>query len=162
MATLQTTATQTEFDATMYANDVAQTRNSQREWAATGSKGGFMSWFNNSNYSVVGINTARIPEMRTAIRNYVERINEHLGNIKTTTDPTIALKGTGMEEAVKTYIGEVVDYCTALCSNLLAFSDKLAKVEEAWRASDTNMSSSVNGASSGLSSAAGQTYTEKF
>ena len=61
MATFQTTSTQTEFDATMYANDVAQTRNSQREGAATGSKGGFMSWFNNSNYSVVGINTARIP-----------------------------------------------------------------------------------------------------
>lgn len=135
-------------------SNVINQRNSQRE-AGTGT-------FNSGDYDVVGINTSMIPQMRQAIREYVDKINEYLNQVQANTDPSIALKGTGMEQAVKEYIQNVVKYCQVLCSNLLVFSDKLVKVEEAWRTSDQNMTNKVNFGSSELNSAAGQTYTEQF
>lgn len=142
----------------LYENISSMTdqRNQQRNMGY--SEGGSTIW----GYDVVGINTSMIPQMRQAIRTYVDRVYAQLDKVQTNTDPTIALKGTGMENAVTEYVENVVKYCKALCSNLLAFSDKLVKVEEAWRTSDQNMSSKVNSGSSELNSAAGQTYTEKF
>lgn len=141
----------------LYENISSMTnqRNQQRNM---GYSGGGTTW----GYDVVGINTSMIPQMRQAIRTYVDRVYAQLDKVQANTDPTIALKGTGMENAVTEYVENVVKYCKALCSNLLAFSDKLVKVEEAWRTSDQNMSSKVNSGSSELNSAAGQTYTEQF
>lgn len=168
MASFMNEASQTGFDAQNYASSTASARSATRSgsglvkgsngFLGIGAKAGNIA---SSNYSVVGINTKQIPEMRNAIRNYVNDIQEHLAQIKVSTDPSIALKGTGMEQAVKDYIAKVVNYCNALCSNLLAFSDKLAKVEAAWLSSDLNMSSTVNGASSDLESAS-QSYQEQF
>lgn len=157
MANFRTTTNQTNFDARTFATDVANARNRQRE-----SYSGNGTFSQIGGYDVVGINTKGIPEIRLAIKNYVQKIEDHLSRIKVTADPTIALKGTGMEDAVRQYISKVVDYCTSLCTNLLAFNDKLAKVEEAWQTSDVNMASNVNGATGDLSSAASQRYTEKF
>ena len=167
MASFMNTASQSSFDAESYAQQVASNRNSQRSGSGVSGDSGFAFWKTKGNassnsYSVVGINTAKIPEMRQAIRTYVDNIEEHLKGVRVNTDPTIALRGTGMENAVKEYIALVVNYCEALCTNLLAFSDKLAKVEEAWKNSDTNMSSTINSASSDLSGAANSTYTEQF
>lgn len=154
MANFNTNTTQSGFNAETYTQQMVRARQGQRDDVSN--KFGF------SSYDVVGINTTKIPAMRAAIRDYVEKVYDHLHQIQTTTDPSVALKGTGMEDAVKDYVKNVVEYCTSLCSNLLAFSDKLVKVEEAWKNSDMNMSSKVNTGTSGLSSAAGQRYEEQF
>lgn len=160
MANFMNQATTSGFDAESYARGAASSRQATRD--SSGLRQGSNGFFGigakqgnvaESSYSVVGINTTMIPQMRTEIRNYVQAIQDHLNNVKVQTDPTVALKGTGMEQAVKEYIAKVVAYCNALCSNLLAFSDKLAKVQAAWEASDMNMSSTVNSGSSDLDSA---------
>lgn len=155
MANFNNEVSTSGFDAQSYASETARTRNQTRESSNAG-------WITaNSSYDVVGLNTTKIGDMKTAIDNYVNDVYEHLKNVKVDTDPSVALKGTGMEEAVKSYVAKVVEYCEALCSNLLAFNDKLTKVEEAWRASDKNMSSKVT-AGEGDVSAATSTYTEQF
>lgn len=163
MADWRQNAQQTGFDASQYTETMTSTRNAQR--SGSGLSSGFLGIGGNtasSSYSVVGINTNEIPNMRLAIRNYVQRIQDHLDTINTTTDPTVALKGTGIETAVQEYIVSVAKYCKALSSQLLAFSDKLAKVQEAWETSDMNVSSSVRGSADEVASTSSQTYTEQF
>lgn len=155
MASFYNETSTTGFDAQTFTAQTSGTRSKTRE----SSQASFIGQF--STYDVVGLNTTQIGPMKEAIRKYVDDVYEHLKNVKVTTEPSIALKGTGMEEAVKTYIANVVAYCEALCSNLLAFNDKLTKVEEAWRNSDKNMSSKVAAGESDLS-AATSTYTEQF
>lgn len=164
MASFLTSATQSGFDAQTYVSQVSQSRNQNREgFYRKDYHGGSVkpNQAYTSSYDVVGISTKQIPEMRQAIRNYVDNVNQYLSGVQSELDPTIALKGTGMEAAVTDYIASVVKYCQGICSNLLAFSDKLAKVEEAWRSSDANMSNTINGATTGVNSA-GQFYQEQF
>ena len=154
---------QTAFNAGQYTQELSQMREGQR--STSGLNGGFFGIGGNmasSSYSVVGINTNEIPNMRQAIRNYVQRIHEHLDTINTTTDPTVALKGTGIESSVQEYIVSVSKYCKALTSQLLAFSDKLAKVQEAWEASDANLSQTVRSSAEEAGSSSSRVYTEQF
>lgn len=162
MASFMNEASQSSFDAQSYANGVTTSREKTR--SGSGLSNGFFGIGGNvasSSYDVVGIDTKQIPDMQKAINTYVNEVQEHLSQVKVTTEPSVALKGTEMEIAVKEYVAKVVEYCNALCSNLLAFSDKLYKVQQAWENSDANMSKTINGGAGELNSAS-QTYTEQY
>lgn len=154
MAKWNQTTVSTGFDAQKYTSEIISNRTSDRE-----GNNRLSSKF--ENISVVGINVAQIPNMRAKIREYVQGIQDHLDTINTETDPTVAFKGSGIEVAIKDYMTSVVAYCKTLVSQLLAFSDKLYKVEEAWKASDTNISRTVTGSNDNLKASGAKTYTEQ-
>ena len=62
--------------------------------------------------------------------------------------------------ALRSYLNTVKTYCINLTSNLLAFSDKLADVRDAWTQGSQSMASGINSSNSSVSSAAGSRYTE--
>lgn len=146
-------------------NTMTTSRNSNRSFSSNRSdyRGGAVkpNEMYSSTYDVVGINVNQVPNMKNAIDNYVDAVKEYLSGINTKLNTQQAIKGTGMEEAVSQYIDDVVKYCKAVCSNLLAFSDKLTAVQKAWETSDTNMSNTIKGASSDVNAAATE-YSKQF
>lgn len=103
-----------------------------------------------SSYDVVGINAAEVPNMKTAIADYVNRIKSYLEKINEDAEAAKAFKGDEIAASVRKYIASEKEYCTDLVSNLLAFSDRLQDVYDAWNKAASNMSSGINTAAASL------------
>ena len=148
-----------EIDASSYAQTAMDTRDSYR--SGIDLSGGLDAfWF--SEYSVVGINAAKVPEMREAIRNAVSNIQSHIDGIEAETNTANAFKSDEIKAAVEKYVLAVKDYAKALTSNLLAFSDKLESVHQAWLTStQTFASESIDASTTNVSSSATY-YTEQL
>jgi hypothetical protein len=121
-----------EFDAQSSSN----TRMGSREGTRDISGGGVGAWLSGLGQdSVVGINANKIPEMRETIRQEVADIQAYLDGIETTASSDGAFKSDEIKASVKNYLDKVKEYSQALISDLLAFSDKLQDVYDAWLAS---------------------------
>lgn len=94
-------------------------------------------------YSIVGINANAIDDMRFAIRIYVENIESHLNSVQQEAQDTFAFKGQ-YANSITEYIQAVVDVCKSLTSQLLAFSDKLVEIKEAYQEQDINLTRSIS------------------
>lgn len=94
-------------------------------------------------YNIVGININAIDEMRFAIRVYVENIESHLNSVQQDAMDTYAFKGQ-YANAISEYVQAVCDVVKSLTSQLLAFSDKLVDIKNAYQEKDINISSSIN------------------
>lgn len=101
--------------------------------------------------TVVGINVNEITNMRNAIRDYVSAIEDHLNNVKINADTTQAFKGE-YATAVQEYVSAICEACKCVTSELLAFSDKLVDVQEAYQTRDTELKSSIGGSASDVQS----------
>ena len=123
---------------------------------------GFGGRASRSDYSIVGIKAAQVEPMRQSIRTYVANIEsyleEALGNANANMDT--AFRGSALQESVQSYLTKVKDYCNNLCSTLLAFSDKLADVSNAWLAATQAMSGNVSDAAGAFS--AGTKYSDNM
>lgn len=102
-------------------------------------------------YNIVGININAIDEMRFAIRVYVENIESHLNSVQQDAMDTYAFKGQ-YANAISEYVQAVCDVVKSLTSQLLAFSDKLVDIKNAYQEKDVNLSSSINSAISNTQS----------
>ena len=100
-----------------------------------------------SKYSVVGMKISEIPNMRNAIRQYVENINNYLESIDEIGKVGSAFKSKEIQNAIKDYVLTLKTYCINLISQLLAFSDKLADVANAWIIASSNIAGVVNSSS---------------
>jgi len=109
------------------------------------------SFFRNG-VTVVGINVGEIPEMKKAIRGYVEDINKALENLKNY-DPKVAFKGDVLVPALEGYIDAVIKTCGAVTSNMLAFNDQLTEVQTAYANKDKSASSAIKQSAESTSSA---------
>lgn len=162
-----------DFDEQASAATRTTTRSGGREGAPTG--GIFSSGFENGNnpgwfqstfmgatsYDVVGISADKIPEMRDAIRAEVQGIHTYLDGITVDTDADGAYKSEEVQRAVQAYIAKVKEYSKALTSDLLAFSDKLQDVYDAWKLStDTFATDSIDPSTSQFDSVTDQ-YVEQ-
>lgn len=94
--------------------------------------------------TVVGINVNEIPNMRNAIRDYINGIEEHLNQVRTNADTSQAFKG-DYAVAIQEYVSAICEACKCVTSNLLTFSDKLVEVQEKYQARDTELSSAISG-----------------
>lgn len=111
-----------------------------------------------SGTSYIGINGQKIPQMRNAIREYVNAIQSHLDKVVEDTSTVNAFHGD--------YAGSVTDYVTAvkrICqdytSKLLEFSDNLDKIAELYHSKDTEYAANI--ASTAKNASANSTaYTE--
>lgn len=156
-------------DATSYTNTQISERDLGRSGAAETIGGGVASssttgWgpFKKSttnNFSVVGIKVSEIPNMREAIRIYVQGIKDHLDGIEPLATANSAFKSEEVQGAVKTYIAKVKEYCMNLVSQLLAFSDKLDEVRQKYEENMATLAGNVGESTSSLN--AGNTYTEQ-
>lgn len=113
-----------------------------------------------SEYSVVGIQVDAVDSMREAIRTWVSDIQTHLSGIEPTASAAQAFRSSDgqVEEAVRLYIENCKQYCMNLTSSLLAFSDKLADVRDAWVRSTGNLAGTITADTQATS--AGTAYTE--
>ena len=115
-----------------------------------------------SGYSVVGINAAKVPEMREVIRTAVSNLQGHIDGIEEHTNSSMAFKSEEVKAAVENYVLSVKEYCKALISDLLAFSDKLETVHQAWLSSTSKYASeSIEGSKGSLSDNTTY-YTEQY
>lgn len=113
-----------------------------------------------SGYDIVGINGNQVEPMRQSIRDYVSEVQ---GLIDTTLSTSAdqarnAFRGEEAIAAVNAYIDKIKDYCKNITSTLLAFSDKLADVGNAWKAAQENIAGNVNSSTGTFSE--GTAYTE--
>lgn len=92
--------------------------------------------------SVIGINANEIPNMRNAIREYVTALETHLEKVKTDADTSGAFRGE-YADAVKIYVAAIAEACKCVTSQLLAFSDQLKEVSDAYAASDQALSQRI-------------------
>ena len=187
MASWETQATASGFDANAARNSIMEGRqrgNESQNFGLGLNTGGFeqtssthhhdvgINWFGvdwggndyttttTSGYDIVGINGNQVEPMRQSIRDYVSEVQ---GLIDTTLSTSAdqarnAFRGEEAIAAVNAYIDKIKDYCKNITSTLLAFSDKLADVGNAWRAAQENIAGNVNSSTGTFSE--GTAYTE--
>lgn len=119
---------------------------------------GSLGLFGSTDYDIVGINADKVEPVREAIRTYVRDIEKELEKFETEVDPKIAFRGEDAIAAVQAYLTKVKTYCINVSSDLLAFSDKLKDVENAWNAAQQSIGSGVEASNNGFSE--GTHYTE--
>ncbi len=155
MANWETQETGSTFETGSYSTAAIEGRSAER----AGSIGGpTINGIWNAN--VVGINASRVPEVRAQIRDSVTNLQKIIDEIGKDAESNTAYRSDVVKPQVDAYIDSVKAYCKALLSNLLAFSDKLKDVQDAWEASMDSMSSTVSTATSGMSAFSTQ-YTEQ-
>ena len=135
----EATTQASEFDASQASETRMGERSATRDLGSGGGIFGFFSGLGQD--SVVGINANKIPEMRDAIRNEVNNIQSYLDGIETTASSASAFKSEEITNSVRNYLDKVKAYAQALVSDLLAFSDKLQEVYDAWLLSSQNFAS---------------------
>lgn len=91
---------------------------------------------------VIGINVNEIPNMQTAIKNYVDALNQHLDEVKQNATTDSAFTG-AYAGAVTEFVTAVKECCYAVISQLLAFSDKLADVKDQYDKRDKALASQI-------------------
>lgn len=178
MASWASTTDASGFDAEQYAQGAMDSRSAARSgsnvstgYGTTKPRWDIMGLFERnggntaqslSGYSVVGINAAKVPEMREAIRTAVSNLQGHIDGIEEHTNSSMAFKSDEVKTAVENYVLSVKEYCKALISDLLAFSDKLETVHQAWLSSTSKYASeSIEGSKGSLSDNTTY-YTEQY
>lgn len=126
-----------------------------------------VDWFNNdtvttttSGYDLIGIKGSEVETMRGSIRSYVKGIDTVLEQTleASAEEAYKAFRGTEAIAAVNTYIAKVKEYCLNVTSALLAFSDKIADVGNAWISAQSNIAGTVDAATAGFD--AGTKYVD--
>ncbi len=110
------------------------------------------------DYSVVGINANKIPAMRDAIRQYVDNVTSNIDAIDPLAGADGAFKSDEVQAAVKKYIEGVRKAWSVYVSGLLAFSDKLQYVYEAYQTNINRVASNYDNMASAVDSK--EKYTE--
>lgn len=123
----------------------------------TDTRSGSSSGVTSSEFDVVGINTADIPAMKDAIMSYVKRINNCLAKVDIAKN-TNAFRSEEVDKSLNKYITSEKKYCTDLVSQLLAFSDKLSDISEAWEKHSQRTSEEIKAGAASLGAIAGSTY----
>lgn len=109
--------------------------------------------------SFVGMDYNQVPNIRAAIREYVESIKTELAKLNTQAETSQAFKGQ-IEGAVKEYVQAINTAADAYVSHLLEYSDKMQEVYEKYMAHEENLSQQVKGQGTELSSSVDE-YTEQ-
>jgi len=110
--------------------------------------------------SVIGINVHEIPNMRNAIRIYVQDLERHLDEVATNADTSPAFKGE-YAAAITSYVTAITHACKSVTTQLLAFSDQLKQVSDAYEAQDRTLSENIRRSASGAEEQY-QRYEEKY
>ena len=155
----ETQTAKSEFDAKSYTNNQIDSRSGQRAESTGGYNGGGLFGIGAQSYSIVGMDANQIPAVRQDLGSYVQAIEEHIQQIDASTDANNAFRGEEVQSAVTAYVEKVKEYCINLCSQLRAFSDKLADAQAAWETGTGNIAGTVNDGNSSF--ATGTKYTEQ-
>lgn len=110
--------------------------------------------------SVVGINVHEIPNMRSAIRIYVQDLERHLDEVATNADTSPAFKGE-YADAITSYVTAITRACKSVTTQLLAFSDQLKEVSDSYEAQDRTLSENIRRSATGAEEQY-QRYEEKY
>lgn len=153
----QTTTSQ--FDAKSYATNQIAGREGVRSGAAGSYDGGGWFGIGRQEYSIVGMDVTKVDSARAAISDYVAAIENHVSGIDALANANGAYKSDDVQAAVKTYVEKVKEYCVNLCSQMRAFSDKLADAKAIWESGTANIASTVQSSSGSFD--AGTKYTEQ-
>lgn len=104
-------------------------------------------------YDIVGIKATEVEKMRGAIREYVGGITSYLAEVidDKKAQAKTAFRGSDAVAAVEGYLDKVQKYINNLVSQLLAFSDKLADIGNAWFDAQQKIASNVNASSGAYS-----------
>lgn len=158
-----------DFDARSYTNNQIAGREGARSGAIgsanTGGVGNLLNfangsaWGNTGGYSIVGMDITKVDATRAAISDYVAAIENHVNGIDALADANNAYKSEEVQSAVRSYVEKVKEYCINLCSQLRAFSDKLADAKAAWESGAANIASTVSSGAGSFD--AGTKYTEQ-
>ena len=103
--------------------------------------------------SYVGINGNKIPDMRKAIRFYVDEIEANLDKVVEDTTTINAFHGE-YAAAITAYVTAVKDVCKAYTTQLLEFSDNLDAIAELYHTKDQEFASNINTSAAETSSQA--------
>ena len=111
------------------------------------------------SYNVVGINAKKVPDMREAIRKYVDAVEKHLNGVNELTKASSAYQSVEVQKAVQAYVKKMKEYCIGLTSQLLAFSDKIGDVLKTWEKRSTQMAADVGKTNTNFASTGKYTET---
>ena len=156
----ETTASASEFDAKSFTTAQIEGRSGQRSGAAGSYNGGGLFGIGAQEYSIVGMDVTQIPQVREAINTYVQGIEDHVNQIDTSVEANAAFRSEEVQKETKAYIDTVKEYCINLCSQLRAFSDKLASAQAAWEAGASGIAATVSAGNSAFSK--GARYTSQL
>lgn len=110
----------------------------------------------------VGLNYDQVPTIRQAIRDYVKKIQDAASGLNDAAQAENAVKGE-VVAATQQYLKALKEVLDAYITGLLVYSDKMEEYYQAYKSSDTTLSSDVSQEATALSnSAADLTYTEKM
>lgn len=110
----------------------------------------------------VGLNYDQVPAIRQAVRDYVKRIQDAASGLNDAAQAENAVKGE-VVAATQQYLKALKEVLDAYITGLLVYSDKMEEYYQAYKASDTTLSSDVSQEATSLSnSAADLTYTEQM
>lgn len=108
----------------------------------------------------VGLNYDQVPNIRESIRVYVKNIQDAASGLNDAAQASNAVKGE-VVEATQQYLKALKEVLDAYITGLLVYSDKMEEYYQAYKKSDTTLSSDVSQEATALSnSAADLTYKE--
>ena len=91
---------------------------------------------------VTGINMNRLDDMKNAVENYCQKLEQHLDAMQTSVKTDEAFAG-GYAEAVTEFLGAIKDCCYAIINNLREFKKKLDEVGEKYSIKNDEVASSL-------------------
>lgn len=93
---------------------------------------------------VVGIDANQVPQMKQAIKTYVDELKSHLDTMQTNAQTDEAFKGE-YAAAISDFVAAVNQCCYAVISQLLSFSDTLDEVQAKYAEKDSTMAKDISG-----------------
>ena len=137
---------------------VNNTIDNHNNWSSIGNVGQNDD-FGDGGYSVVGINVNQIPNMRTAIREYVDKITNHMDNINPILSSSSAFQSDEVKIATEKFINTVKEIVSNYLSGLLVFSDKLEDISEVYQRNVERLAKTIDDATNNTD--IGTKYTEQ-
>lgn len=109
-------------------------------------------WFRKGKFDFVGINMNGIDEMNLAIDKYCNDVNEILGQMVTTADPTGTFAGE-YANAIKDFMTSIQNSCMYNVDALKAFKEDMNQVAAAMKAKDASVLGNISEDASSINSA---------
>lgn len=101
--------------------------------------------YDSGSYDVVGINGTKAKAAGDNITASCDAINAEVDKIVMNAEKlNDAVKGSELQESLKTYLTSVKSYMKAVISDVKAFADKLYEVSDAWQKSQKTFAGAVD------------------
>lgn len=104
------------------------------------------------NFQIIGLNANKISDIKTVISTYISEVDAIVDQLDTSISANNAVRGDGVDAAVKQYATSVKESIKSFTSGLLAFNEQLDAVAAAYTAYTQSLGDTVSSSAGDVNS----------